>query len=121
MPVVVVVSVVDVVAVVIGVVASHVVSLLQSVRDMIISGTRITDLQGLENVRSFGNELSIEYNSELTTTRQLGANLPESHLTSIQNIGVRGNRLLEDLEGFSYIREVTGECAATINELNHTQ
>ena len=105
--VVVIVVVVDDVAVV---VVSHVVSLpLQSVRDMVISTTRITDLRGLENVGSFGNELSIDNNPELTTTRHLGVSLPDSYRTSIQNIGLRGNRLLEDLEGFRYISNVTGE------------
>lgn len=82
---------------------------MQYVRDMVIAGTRISDLQGLENVESFGNELSIERNPSLVTLRHLGSNLPDSYRTTIRNIKLRDNPSLVDMEGLRYIQRVDGE------------
>ena len=75
---------------------------------MLIRGTAITTLQGLENVGSFGNELSIERNPNLITIRDLGSNLPDSHRIYIRNIKIRNNPLLQDLEGLRYLQSVDG-------------
>jgi hypothetical protein len=75
---------------------------------MVIAGTAVSDLQGLENVESFGNELSIERNFNLLTLRHLGANLSDSYRTTIRNIKLRDNPSLVDLEGLRYIQRVDG-------------
>lgn len=82
---------------------------LQSVQDMVIGGTGISDLQGLENIESFGNELFIERNPDLLTLRHLGSNLPDSYRISIRNIGIRNNPQLVDMEGLRYVQSVEGE------------
>lgn len=87
---------------------------------MVIGGIGISDLQGLENIESFGNELSIERNPNLITLRHLGSNLPDGYRTSIRNIGLRNNPQLVDMEGFRYIRRVDGERAKkNIMSYNH--
>jgi hypothetical protein len=81
---------------------------LQLVRDLIIGSLGITDLRGLENLASFGNELSIINNDQLVTLRHLGENLPPEYRTSIRNLGIRDNPLLRDFDGLSYIQNVEG-------------
>ena len=76
--------------------------------DMVIGELGISDLQGLENVGRFGNELSIEGNSRLVTLRHLGANLPENYRTNITNIAIRNNPDLADWEGLRYVQAVDG-------------
>lgn len=76
--------------------------------DIVISGLGITDLQGLENLGSFGNELSIENNRDLRTLSHLGASFSNDYRTSIRNIGIRNNPTLVDVEGLRYIQTVAG-------------
>ncbi len=81
---------------------------MQSVRDMVLEGLAITDLSGLENLGDF-IELSIVNNEYLTTLRTLGASLPSDHRASVNNLGIRDNPLLEDVDGLWFIEEVKGE------------
>ena len=90
---------------------------LQAVRDLIISGLGIVDLRGLENLREFGNELSIVNNKYLTTLKQLGENLPDDYRTSIRNVGIRDNPLLEDLDGLGYFDNIDGEFEFRIHNI----
>ena len=83
----------------------------QAVRDIVIAGVGISDLQGLENIGTFGNELSIESNPYLTTLRHLGLNLSSDHHTSIRNIDIRNNERLADVDGLRFINRVDGERA----------
>ncbi len=83
-------------------------------RDIVIARLNITDLQGLENIGTFGNELSIEQNSQLLTLRQLGSNLPDNYRTVIRNIGIRNNERLADVEGLRFIQRVDGELVASV-------
>lgn len=89
---------------------------LQLVRDLIIGSLGITDLRGLENLESFGNELSIINNDQLVTLRHLGENLPPEYRTSIRNLGIRDNPLLRDFDGLSYIQNVEGKLYTTKSE-----
>lgn len=75
---------------------------------MILGSLGITDLRGLENLESFGNELSIINNEQLTTLRHLGENLRPEYRTSIRNLGIRDNPLLMDFDGLGYLQNVTG-------------
>ena len=77
---------------------------------MIIGSLGITDLRGLEKLESFGNELSIINNHNLTTLRHLGESLDPEYKTSIRNLGIRDNPLLRDFDGLGYIQNVTGNC-----------
>ena len=81
---------------------------MQLVRDLVIGSLGITDLRGLENLASFGNELSIINNDQLVTLRHLGDNLPPEYRTSIRNLGIRDNPLLRDFDGLSYIQNIEG-------------
>ena len=81
--------------------------------DMAIRRLGIADLQGLENIRSFGNELSIEQNENLLTLNQLGSNLPREYRTNITNIQVRDNPRLVDVEGLRIIDRVDGMWKST--------
>ena len=81
---------------------------MQSVRDLIIGSLGITDLRGLENLASFGNELSIINNDQLTTLSHLGENLPAGYRTSIRNLGIRDNQMLRDFDGLQYIQHIEG-------------
>ena len=84
--------------------------LVQSVQDLIIANLpRLTNLTGLENLAQYGNELSILNNQRLTTLRQLSSNLPPEHRITVRSIGIRDNPLLEDVEGLSYVSNVTGK------------
>lgn len=76
---------------------------------MIIGGLGIVDLAGLENLGQFGNELSIVNNKYLVTLKELGENLPDSYRTSIRNVGIRDNPVLEDVDGLSYFDYIDGE------------
>lgn len=80
--------------------------------DLSISGlTALRDLSGLENLAVYGDELSIVNNQQLTTTAQLSANVSTepSNFLSLNNIGVRSNPLLRDLDGLRLVETVTGE------------
>ena len=81
---------------------------MQRVQDLIIGSLGIIDLRGLENLASFGNELSIINNDQLTTLSHLGENLPPEYRTSIRNLGIRDNQLLRDFNGLRYIQNITG-------------
>lgn len=81
----------------------------QSVRDLILGGLGITNLTGLENLGRF-DELSIVNNMYLTTLRTLGENLPPGHRSTINNLGLRDNPLLVDVDGLWFIEQVNGEC-----------
>ena len=81
---------------------------MQSVQDLIIGSLGITDLRGLENLASFGNELSIINNDQLTTLRHLGENLPADYRTSIRTLGIRDNQMLRDFDGLQYIQHIEG-------------
>ena len=88
----------------------------QAIGDLSISGlSQLTDLSGLENLAQYGDELSIVNNQRLTTTAQLSANItPEpSNFISLNNIGVRSNPLLRDLDGFRLVENVTGNAPHT--------
>ena len=87
---------------------THTCKQLQSVRDLVINGLGITDLSGLENLANFGDELAIVNNQYLVTLRQLGANLPSDYRTTVQNLGIRFNPLLVDVDGFRYIQNIEG-------------
>ena len=78
-------------------------------RDIVIAGLGVTDLQGLENIGTFGDELSIQRNPQLVTLRHLGLNLPGDYRTSIRNIEIRDNERLADMEGLRYIQTVDGK------------
>lgn len=73
-----------------------------------IGSLGITDLRGLENLATFGNELSIINNDQLVTLRHLGENLPPEYRTTIRNLGIRDNPLLRDFDGLGYIQSVEG-------------
>lgn len=76
---------------------------------MAIRGLAITNLEGLGNIGSFGDELSIEGNSNLTTLQHLGSSFPEDYRINITNIRLQSNPNLVDVEGFRYIQSVQGE------------
>lgn len=80
--------------------------------DLSIHGlTHLRDLSGLENLAQYGDELSITNNLQLTTTAQLSANIPPepSNFLSLNNIGIRSNPLLCDLDGLRLVERVTGK------------
>jgi Notch-like protein len=84
---------------------------ISAIGDLSISGlSQLTDLSGLENLAQYGDELSIVNNLQLATTAQLSANVSTepSNLISLNNIGVRSNPLLGDLDGFRLVENVTG-------------
>lgn len=82
---------------------------LQAVQTLLISGLdTLTDLQGLENIATF-TEVSITNNPQLRTLRHFAANLPPDYRTTVTNIGIRDNHVLEDVSGFNHIQEVTGK------------
>ena len=88
---------------------------MQRVRDLIIGSLGIADLRGLENLGSFGNELSIINNDQLTTLRHLGENLDPEYKTSIRNLGIRDNPLLRDFDGLGYIQNIEGNSSHRIH------
>lgn len=75
-----------------------------------MEGLGITDVTGLENLGNF-DELSIVNNEYLTTFAMLGANLPPDHRSSVNNLGIRDNPLLADVDGLQFIQEIEGEWA----------
>ena len=80
--------------------------------DLTISGlSLLTDLRGLENLAEYGDELSIVNNQQLSTLAHLSANVTSdpSNLLSLNNIGIRGNPMLQDLSGLRLVENVTGE------------
>lgn len=86
--------------------------LCQAMFDLTISGLSfLTDLRGLENLAKYGDELSIVNNQQLSTLVHLSANVTSdpSNLLSLNNIGIRGNPMLQDLSGLRLVENVTGK------------
>ena len=86
--------------------------LCQAMFDLTISGLSfLTDLRGLENLAEYGDELSIVNNQQLSTLAHLSANVTSdpSNLLSLNNIGIRGNPMLQDLSGLRLVENVTGK------------
>lgn len=86
-----------------------------------ISTTKVKNLVGLENVRSYGG-LRIEHNSELVTTSQLrsssvvGRKRRDSHLFQVSHVSVLDCGILEDVQGLRGITTISG---MTFLEINH--
>ena len=67
----------------------------------------MSDLSGLENVRSFAS-LEIRDNTELLTTEHLRKNTHAMFRLDLENIRVSNNQRLTDLHGLKGIQSVAG-------------